>query len=379
MKILLYTLSLVGMISTSAMASTARVNTLLGGSHVVDAITMFEEPSDMHKLPEIALIEYGYSNAFVTSQTAGTTVPQAQGGFLKSFDTAKFGFFLGAGTTGRSNVTSGAAGKDFEAVENPFTVFYGSKAGDMGWGVSFMQSSSTKKTGINAVTGEAAIDTATQSKMRLVGSVDMGNWIAGAKLGLADTAKTKYATGAVEANYTGTETTLFGKYTLDTSLIGLSYAMTGTKVDTNFTGTKVATDDSNGDLTLSYVNEIKKEGANFYYGAAYVMGNQTTKVGTAETKVTTQNLPVYLGVEADAASWLVLRGSVIQTVLLGSVTSKATGAASLTDSNEHDTKVAAGMGFKFNKSILDMSLTAATNGNVASNALGASAAYTYMF
>jgi hypothetical protein len=368
MKKLIGTLAVISMASTGAMASTARVNALQSSFHLVDALTIFGNPSDVNKLPEVALIEYG------ASATLGST---AQGGFLKAMDDSKFGFFLGAGSTTRTTAASGTL--DFEGVENPFSVVYGSKAGDMGWGMAFTYSSSTKKSDIAAVAGSSYtnLDAATQSKMSLTGSVDMGTWNVGATLGLGDTAKTTL-TGGDNATYAGTNTSLFGVYGMDTMTFGVSYGMTGTKIDKTVSSTKSTVKDSaDNTIALGVVNEVKKEGADFFYGANYVMYTNKDKGATSTTTTTKSMLPVIIGVEADAASWLVLRGSVTQNVLLGSTSTKTT--ASVTDSISHDTKVAAGMGIKLNKSILDMTLSAATSGTVASNALGASAAYTYIF
>jgi hypothetical protein len=360
-------LAVITMTATGAMASTARYNALQSPIHVVDAITMFSNPSDANKLPEVALIEYGASNTF------GST---AQGGFLKAMDDSKIGFFLGAGSATRTAAVSTGT-VDFEGVENPFTVVYGGKAADMGWGVAFTYSSSAKKSDIAAVTGTSYpnLDSATQSKMNLTGSVDMGTWNVGATLGLGDTAKTTLV-GGDNANYAATSTNLFGFYGMDTMTFGLMYDMGTKKIDSTAGTTKTTTTDAaSNTITLSAVNEVKKEGAGFFYGASYKMKTDKDNKGNATTTETT--LPVIIGVEADAASWLVLRGSVTQNVLLGTTSRKTT--TSLTDSVSHNTTVAAGMGIKLNKSVLDMTLSAASTGTVASNALGASAAYTYMF
>ena len=131
-------------------------------------------------------------------------------------------------------------------------------------------------------------------------------------------------------------------------------------------GTSIKADKT--DIKIGAINSMKKEGADFFYGISYEMG--TTKVGTVKTD--SSRLPVLIGIEADAASWLTLRGSVKQNVLVGS--DKTTE----TDSAPHDTTVAAGAGFKFNKAVLDVTLTAAGTGSLTSN-LGGNAGLTYLF
>ena len=92
-------------------------------------------------------------------------------------------------------------------------------------------------------------------------------------------------------------------------------------------------------------------------------------------------MPFVIGVEADAASWLVLRASAKQNVILGS--SKVGTADSTTNTN--NTTVALGAGLKFNKFMLDSTLVAGSvpsvpgNGTIDANNLMANAALTYMF
>lgn len=369
MKKFFGTLVALSLAATISVASTARMNALSNSAHLVDATTIFANPTDANVIPDAALIEYG------SGALGGSDKGTAQGGFLKSVDTAKLGFFLGVGSKDRGDLVVSSATVPFEGAENPFTVVYAGKAGDMGYGVAFTYSSSAKK---NTVEGKSitGLDSATQSKMGLVGSMVMGEMNFGLNLGLGDTAKTTL-TGGNFINYAATNTGLFGYYALDTMTFGLTYDMEGTKTDTTVSGTKtVNQDEAVNTMRLLAVNTVKKEGAEFFYGVTYKSEATTTKnnAGVSSTGTET-SLPVILGVEADAASWLVLRGSVTQNVLLGS--SKSAGGSA--DTIGHNTAVKAGMGVKFNKSVLDMTLSAASDGNVKTNDLGAQAAYTYLF
>jgi hypothetical protein len=365
MKKFIGTLAVLCMAGSVSFASSARVEALGSSVHLVDAVTIFGNPTDANQIPDAALIEYG------PKDTLGSA---AKGGFLKSMDTAKLGFFLGVGSASRGNVTIGTASVPFEGAENPFAVVYAGKAGDMGYGVAFNYSSSAKKNKV-AGTAVSGLDSATQSAMGLTGSVVMGEMNFGLNLGLGDTAKTAFTSGD-SVSYAGTSTGLFGYYSMDTMTFGLHYGMTGTKIDSTISGTKASVkDEATNTMQLHAVNTVKKEGAEFFYGVTYKSEATTTKSSGTSSTGTTTSLPVVLGVEADASSWLVLRGSVTQNVLLGS-TKPAGGSA---DTISHNTTVNAGMGLKFNKSILDMTLTAAGNGTVAANAVGAKAAYTYLF
>jgi hypothetical protein len=135
------------------------------------------------------------------------------------------------------------------------------------------------------------------------------------------------------------------------------------------TGTNESKTETTG-IEVGGINKMTKEGAEFFYGASITMG--TSKTGTSKTEET--KMPVIIGVEADAASWLTLRGSITQNVLIGST--KTTGSEA--DTIAPNTKVAAGAGFKFNKAVLDVVLNAGTSGALDAN-LGANAGLTYMF
>ena len=105
-----------------------------------------------------------------------------------------------------------------------------------------------------------------------------------------------------------------------------------------------------------------------------------TVIANAFTQEQT-HLPFIIGVEADAASWLTLRASAKQNVILGS--SKVNQGDSTTIKN--NTTVALGAGLKFNKFTLDSTLAAgsvpatAGNGSIDANNLMANASLTYMF
>jgi hypothetical protein len=119
---------------------------------------------------------------------------------------------------------------------------------------------------------------------------------------------------------------------------------------------------------------MKSEGADFFYGFAYKMND----VKSGGDKTSTSTLPMIFGIETDAASWLTLRGSVTQNVLLGS--EKTTGSSPTgADSTDHNTTVNAGMGFKFTKSTLDITLSSATTGAINGSSFGANAGMTYLF
>ena len=122
---------------------------------------------------------------------------------------------------------------------------------------------------------------------------------------------------------------------------------------------------------------MKGDASHFFYGVRYVMLNKKVDT-TPEGKVTQSTLPLYVGVEADAASCLVFRGSVSQSVLVNSNKVEGTAFGAAADTNGlDDTAANLGAGFKFGKLWIDTSLTAGTNGNLDSSNIGSQASLNY--
>jgi hypothetical protein len=357
MKKLLLLTATMTMAGISAFASTARLDALGNAYHIKDFQRVYAMPSYMHLLPESLEIEFGGAESVGSS---------AEGGFLKNVGDAKLGFFLGHGDNSRTVAAS--ANRSFLGIENPFTVAYGMKAADMPWGVAFTYSTSDVKTKEQK-----------QAMMNLAGSMSMGDISVGATLGLGNTATGSYDTAGTatltddtidnDAKYTGTSMAVYGDYVMGDMDAYLMYN-SGSEDIKNTTADDGKT--TTHAMTLGFINTMKKEGADFFYGVAY---RQTSKkVDPSNAKTDTTTLPVVVGIEADAATWLTLRGSVSQNVLLGS-----TKTTTATDSIAHNTTVAAGAGLKFNKSMLDMTLTMGGTGAVKADDIGGNAAFTYMF
>lgn len=342
-------------LAQAAFGSNARLKALGSAPHLTDFQTILVSPSDMLLLPESMELNFG-----------GSTVGQnTSGGMIRNLGEAKLAFLVGAADKARTNYDL-STGKNETAttylgVENPFTVAYAAKmGGDMSWGVLFNYSSSNKKGGV------ADTDDQKQDHMSLVGSFVLAETTLSLKLGLADKAK---GNGTTESNemksaplelyvlHNMADWTIHGHYYMD------KIQNTGAE-DTKLT-----------QMEIGAINNMKSEGADFFYGLSYKMDN--LKMGS--DKFDKSTMPVIIGIETDAASWLTLRGSVKQNVLLGGVKSTVSATTKGTNSNDHDTKVAAGMGFKFTKSMLDITLTGASSGAINANSFGADAGFTYLF
>lgn len=368
MKKALYIIAAISLAATSAMASKARQAALSNTTAITDIQSIFLNPADMHYVGDFATFEMGDS-------TIGGA-PDAEGGFLHTMGDAKLGFYLGktsTNVTGLRSLANTDTGVTYLSHENPFEVFYGAKAGDQNWGLSFSYSNSDKKN-----VSSDSTDDAKQSAMGLRLGVKNDMWGAYANIGLGSTA----AVG--DAKYTGKSgITLGGHYLMDTMKFILKQDMAGAKATDAAAANDFDYDTST--TTLGFTNAWKSEGSIAFYGLAYVMTAKKQKnlVPTStETKTNTQEMPFTIGAEVLATSWLKLRGSVKQNFLMGSTKTTVTTTTDATDganTPNHNTTTAAGAGFVWGKNNLDVVMTMGTNGNLDTAAFGTNASYTYLF
>lgn len=355
------------MVSVTAFAQKARVSALQGADHIVTTRSIFTNPAKATAMADWATFEMGDDSV--------TASPRAEGGFMRAMWGGKFGFHLGNATATASNRLGAAtgigavigAGNQFILPENTFEATYVATEG-MKWGASFIHSSSDNKSA-----------DAKQSTMGARFGVYEDMWDAYINLGLGSTATGTIVTATgvsadPEAKFTGkTGVTLGGGYNVDTVRYYAKYEMDGFEMKNDTTKETSETTS----MTLGFVNSNKADGVDFYYGAAYTSATKD-KLKEAATKTEVSRLPFYIGVEADATSWMTIRGSVSQNVLVGST--KVTGGKA--DSVAHNTTVAAGTAFKFGKVSVDNTLGAATDGDLfrgAANNTFANASLTYMF
>lgn len=327
--------------SSSAFASKARMDALQSPIHIRDVVSAYNRPSDFMVIPEMMTFDL---------QAPGDVTETTRGGMLKGMGSGRLGFFVGVNAN-ESKLDDTTTPTYVFPIENPFSVSYANKAGDIAWGLFFTYAASDRKT----------IPTK-NSYMNLVGSVEMGDLIVGAGM------STNEVTGSVKLS-DGTSQSAVEVYKNSPKRVFAQYAMGDWTLHGNFKmqTEELAVKTDTTELTVGALNSMKKDGADFFYGVSYV--NNAVK----DTN-TTSTLPVLVGIEADAASWLTLRGSITQNVLYSS--DKDQGADA--DTVPHSTNVAAGAGLKFNQAVLDITLNAAGTGNLNSN-LGANAGLTYMF
>jgi hypothetical protein len=393
-------IAVVALASTSAHASKARETALANSRHlsdiqdVVGTNTGVTKPDKAVAYGEWATLEFGptYTGEYVTAnnQTAG-----AEGGFVRMMGNSAIGAYLGAPNTtsnayrttfsGMLSGTPGvAATTDVLQQENPLRLFYATKAGDLNWGAELYYSSSKAKSTTTGVSHDKK-----QDAMGVTVSASADMWDAQLGIGLSNNTTDTVAAG--DNKLTGKSTlNLSGGYKIDTMYVYGNYGMTGAKADTAATTSVI--DRSDTVAKVGIVDSHKKDGTDFFYGIEYQMAtlkeDATTPVtlGSHTSKVEKDTLPLFIGIEAEAASWLVLRGSISQNLgLLGLAQTKTStdNSTDATTAGADNTTVAAGAGIKFNKFTMDGVIAASSNakGNLATdgNNFLTNVSLTYMF
>lgn len=346
----------VALASVNAFATRARVAALANAPHLVDTQTVYTNPADIFGLGDYVTLETGLT-------TGTTSSNQAEGMVVRTMGDAKMGLSLGHQSANASTwgLRAGLPAPLNINQQNPVEFTYGAKAADMNWAATLVYSNFNDK--VSTVKE-------TSTGVRLGARANM--WDASLRLGLVNTVQDD-----VTGKYTGTLGLggHFG-YQMDTLYWTANVTSVGAKFE-NTAGVeqaKVATTA----FDVGVMTSVKKDGSEMFYGASLM--NSETKESVADNKVTSTSMPLFIGMEVDAASWLTLRGSVTQTLQLLNTDKDVTGSAAPTvDSapGANDTVVAAGAGLKFNKITVDGTLQGAgatgnqqLNGNTLLTTLG---------
>ncbi|MEN0057220.1 MAG: hypothetical protein AAGB31_00165 [Bdellovibrio sp.] len=351
----------------AAMASKARVAALADSRQIVDIQTAFDRPYQFMALGSLATIEWGdnYAAWGAANATAQTLPAHAEGGFLMKHDDMAYGAYLGrrSGAFNNAVLAGISAGLNADALleQNPINVFYASKMGEWTWGVNVKYSNGKNDT----------VDAKSNSAGLSLGAA-YGDWEFEIVQGL--TAKSEYGANSVESK--GMTEVGVG-YKINENME--AYAQYGmVKADADIGGTSSTVLDATA-YEVGFVNTfIKNDEANFFYGIAY----NSNKI---EDSSETTTLPVWMGVEANATSWMVFRASIKQSILLNSEKDISGGANDGDVEDVDSTTFAGGVGIKLGKGMLDATFGTGTAGHLsfsdgtAGNQFLSTVAYTYNF
>ena len=385
-------------LSSPAFASKARLTALGNADHLVDAQTAFDNPAHLAWLPDYITFEGGPTNSAAPANWTEVTMgnPSAEGGFTQSSGDAKWGAYLGR----KSAFTQGnRTNLGFLGQENTVELQYAMK-GPMAWGASFNYSSSDKKSTsqkqnamglrLGAATdlweGYAIVGLGSKA----TGSTANANALAGDfnDNGTFDAGETSAIVADVNSEFKGTTGfKVGGAYKMDNIRIYGKMYMDGFEYTSTANATLNGIKTEQSQIDVGVIDNTKLDSGSWFYGVAYQMYTFKQSKTAFENKTTASYLPFLAGIEYGATSWLDLRASVTQNVLLGTVKNDDGAGAGgglgtyvdETNTVKNNTKVAAGFGMKFNKWAIDGSWAAATTGTMNTTAFLTNLGLTYNF
>ncbi len=313
-------------LSTSAYASKARVQALgqdevRGSEYISDTRNVFRNPAGLNETKNYLVTEWGTAAANDTA-----VAPRAEGGFFREAGAFNYGLYLG------NNENNGARTAGFMNQDNALDLFL---SGDMGvkWGARLHYASSTDEA------------TTTWERENTAFGLGLGV-VAGAAEGYLNVDLSDKSKGDLTAASNEYKVKpgfiVGGSYTMEKLTAFASYENTKAESKVGATTTSV----KGSEIIVGAGNTMDiNPTARVYTDAKIVLGT----VKTAAGKTKTNELPVTIGVEADATSWLTLRGSVSQNVILNNTKN----TAGKKTSNANTTEVNAGATLNFGKLKVD--------------------------
>ena len=358
----LLTLAIV-LASTSAFATRSRITALGNAAHLVDASTVYTKPADIFAISDSVTIEAGKTNSApgTDAVTAG-----AEALLIRSAGDAKWALSLGHDDAKIYSQRADAGSTIGQ--QNPFELTYGMKAGDMAWAATLGYSNFNNK-------AAEVKDTTTNLKF----GAQTSTWDASIDLGLANKSTSATSTTTEDEFEGKSNVTVRGGMWVSSDLYAYAVVdMGGYEV----TSASVAQSEiKTTDITVGAINTMKNDGNEFFWGAGLASSNSKDSVtGASPEKESSLSLPFIIGMEANAASWLTLRGSVTQNVLIQNEKSEsATATLSETSPGLNSTAFAAGAGLKLGKLALDGSILANNTQTINSTNLLGTVGLTYSF
>jgi hypothetical protein len=336
-------------LSTNAFASKARVQALgqdgnRGSEYIADSRNVFRNPAALNETKNYLVTEWGSA---VNSD--GNAAPRAEGGFFREMGAFNYGLYLG--NDGTNNATRTNTATTFMPQDNALDLFL---AGDMGvkWGARLHYAGAKDEATTTNVTKK---NTAYGIGLGVVAgaiegyaNVDISDKSEGAALASDEwKLKPSYLVGG---SFTWTDYTFFASYENTKAEQKLA------NVNTTFKGSEIV-------VGVGRTMEINPT-ARIFGDAKVSIASDTNVTATGKTKNNT--LPLTIGMEADATSWLTLRGAVSQNVFLNQTKT----AAGKKVTNANTTTVNAGATLNFGKLKVDGLIgtsDAARNGTVSAN------------
>jgi len=389
-------------LSTSAFATKARMEALgenanRGALFVQDNRNIFRNAAQVNSMKNYVVTEWGTAVTLTAAPEAPTadssTAPKAEGGFFREAGAFSYGVYLGSDINDNSaqrngktaaqyvfnnaltTVTTGET--EFLDAGNKLDLFFAGDAGVVEWGARLGYARNNDKNGIAGSSNGSKFDR-TATAMQLGLGVVFGDLQAYTNLDLMNEAKGASLAGDkwdsdlgvnVGANYQFMGWTAWVDYDKQ----GAEYS------NAEFTTIKPLWEQTSWNVGLGKSHEVSS-GARVltsvrYHSMATSYDKLNTGVAATSTaqfkgKTSQKTVPLAFGFEADATSWLTLRGSVSQNInFLSAKNGNPDGASATTvDSGTEtaSTDVNAGATLNFGKLKVDGTI-GTTDSNRAGN------------
>jgi hypothetical protein len=350
----LFIILFITIISHQSFASKARMTSLSNSRHVLDEQQIFINPLYLNYLDSFVSYESGDMGVSPTT----TAKSNAEG--LVSFalkDRSRLALAMGhqdANIVYSRKFINDVALLNFTMTQNPLHLFYANTDVDTSYAFSFQYSNYKNRVSSE---GESTVGTSF--------GVEMGPWQLSTQYVLINSAETAlnrldgsgFITGALQ-------------YSTDTNHFYVIYSSLPTRAYNN---TSVLESHYVQNLRIGLVDSNMKDGHDAFWGAEILTTNIECKLkGGLNCQKTARSvvLPVWFGVEAQALPWMILRGSIRQTILFNqskddvgyssALFQNGTGAISDYVEGPDSVQLAMGMGLDFGNVVVDGTLQAAT-------------------
>jgi len=349
-------------LSTSAWATKSRMEALgqgasQGSLYIQDSRNIFRNAAHVNTFKNYVVTEWGTNDA--DNGTAdGPTNPTAEGGFFREMGAFSYGVYLGNYNDAEENVRNSASNGyggsgitfgdgNFQAYDNPIDLFFG---GDMGiqWGARLSYAKGETDGGTAATKKE-------HSAMGLGLGIVMGDLDAYASIKLKDESK-------------GNGTTADAKWEGGGMQVGLGYNLGDLRVfadyrtqDAEYTSGTASegtnkTEQTSINVGVAKTHEVSSS-SRVWYSLSYANTKGEDKdsdAAASNQERTNTDLFIDIGMEAEANSWLTLRGSVGGPFLINEQETKTTTTSKQTVADQ--VGVNAGATLSFGKLKVDGSI-----------------------
>jgi hypothetical protein len=379
------------LLTNVAYATKARMTALgqsaqRGSYYLADTRNIFQNPADLNNTKNYAVIEAGTEAGTIATAAAGTNT---EGGFFKEMGNFVYGVYLGSDMNNQTQYRGNAAGNGYAGTAGGFTeanflqpdgevdLFFAGDAG-LQWGARVHYVSQSADTALTDTAGNKMEKKHNGLNVGL-GVVwgDIGGW---ANITLNDKSE-----GANDAGdkWEGENLNLGASYVWKDFTFYVDYETLGGKYTNQGGTTTPETTNQVIYLGFGHIHEASSS-ARINTDLTVRLTENEDKAGGATPTITVKRteVPLTVGVEADALDWLTLRASVVQNLpFLNSV--KTEGNATATNNGETtagNTSINAGLTFNYGKLQVDYALGIGTTGALQfGNAFATNMAMHYWF